>query len=115
MKNTLQKFSLFIVLAGLLGPSCGSTNSNSEPDYIVYEVNATEVQIDFFWNDKKGEPYGSFENLKNELDQTGKDLLFAMNGGMYKSDQSPQDLYIEKGITLKDIDTQEEGYGNFYM
>lgn len=115
MKNTLLKQGLFIVLACLLGPSCGSTNSNSEPDYIVYEVNPTEVQIDFFWKDKKDQPYGSFENLKNELDQTGKDLLFAMNGGMYRANQSPQGLYIEKGITLNEIDTQEEGYGNFYM
>ncbi len=38
-----------------------------------------------------------------------------MNGGMYLKDQSPQGLYIENGFTLSQIDTIQNGYGNFYL
>jgi len=45
----------------------------------------------------------------------GESLVFAMNGGMYNKDLSPQGLYIENGILLAQIDTITDGYGNFYM
>ena len=41
-------------------------------------------------------------------------MIFAMNGGMYKADQSPQGLFIKDRMTLSPIDTAS-GKGNFYL
>jgi uncharacterized protein YigE (DUF2233 family) len=41
-------------------------------------------------------------------------LIFAMNGGMYQTDNSPLGLYIENYKTITRLNTQS-GSGNFYM
>ncbi len=79
----------------------------------VYQV-LDHRQIRFFWKNKEGEHYANFTNLNTELRTERDSLLFAMNGGMYMPDRSPQGLYIEGGKTLQKIDTQK-GKGNFYM
>ncbi len=38
-----------------------------------------------------------------------------MNAGMYKSDLSPKDLFIENGIEKTKIDTMQKRYGNIYL
>ena len=45
----------------------------------------------------------------------GKELVFAMNGGMYLPNLSPQGLYIENGKVIKQLDKTQEAYGNFYL
>jgi uncharacterized protein YigE (DUF2233 family) len=40
--------------------------------------------------------------------------VFAMNGGMYKPDNSPQGLYIENREVAASLDTTT-GNGNFYL
>ena len=45
----------------------------------------------------------------------GETLVFAMNGGMYLKDKSPQGLYIENGVMKSKVDTIRNAYGNFYL
>ena len=71
--------------------------------------------INFYHKDPNGEYFTNFKSLKNYLSSINKRLTFAMNGGMYLRDLSPQGLYIENGNILKNIDTTQEAYGNFYM
>ncbi|MEL6257316.1 MAG: hypothetical protein AAFR87_35305, partial [Bacteroidota bacterium] len=82
---------------------------------LSYVLNPAEQDLDFYWKNDKGELYSNFKQLKNELRKEEKDLLFAMNGGMYLKDQSPQGLYIENGFILKELDKKHEAYGNFYL
>lgn len=70
--------------------------------------------INFYWKDDSGKILGSIQNLKTYVEASGKELRFAMNGGMYLRDQSPQGLYIEKGIAYVKLDTAS-GVGNFYL
>jgi len=79
----------------------------------IYQVR-DHRQIRLFWKNKNGQHYANFTNLNTELRTVGDSLLFAMNGGMYMPDHSPQGLYIESGKTLQAIDTGK-GKGNFYM
>lgn len=80
-----------------------------------YQLNPQKQDLRFFWKNASGENYGNFQNLKSALEKEGRQLRFAMNGGMYLRDQSPQGLFIENGIQKKKLDTIQEGYGNFYL
>ena len=56
-----------------------------------------------------GAPLGSFSALERE---TGASIAFATNGGMYHPDRRPVGLYVEDGVELAPLVTQE-GPGNF--
>lgn len=58
--------------------------------------------------------YRSIANLKKQIQQQKQTLLFAMNGGMYQTDNSPLGLYIENGEQITSIN-KRSGSGNFYM
>ncbi len=83
--------------------------------FLSYTVNPVKSNLKFYWKDSKGENYQNFENLKTELKENGKELVFAMNGGMYKQDLSPLGLYVEGGIVKTKLNTVKEAYGNFYL
>lgn len=96
------------------------TSSNSfktvEDERLVsYEVNLEEQDLQFFWKDDKGEIFRNHGNLKKWLASKNQKLQFAMNGGMYLQDRSPQGLYIQNGKELAKINLVEEAYGNFYL
>jgi uncharacterized protein YigE (DUF2233 family) len=82
--------------------------------YVNYIVNPTKKNIQFYWKNDTNENFGSIEKLKNWVAKKDKKLLFAMNGGMYKEDNSPQGLYIENNKVLSKVDTAS-GLGNFYL
>lgn len=106
-----------IVLVTLI-TSCAEQTSKKEYDtdrILAYEVNPKKDQLHFYWKNEQGEIYGNAKNLKAQLQTKQQELIFAMNGGMYKKDQSPQGLYIQNGITITPLDMQETGYGNFYL
>ncbi len=107
-------YSFFIVLL-LFSISSTLKARNQNDRFVMHEINTKGQKIRFFWKDDLGKNISNFENLKNWLSEEGDSLIFAMNGGMYNKDLSPQGLYIEKGKVLSDIDTAKSGYGNFYM
>jgi uncharacterized protein YigE (DUF2233 family) len=82
--------------------------------YVVHTVDLTKSDIQFYWKDSQGKPIGSLANLKAFCQSNNQELVFAMNGGMYLTDQSPQGLYVENNKLLKSLDTST-GYGNFYL
>jgi len=87
----------------------------NKTNILSHTVDLKKDTLNFYWKNEKGEIYNSFQNLKGELSQKDEKLVFAINGGMFKKGFSPQGLYIEKGITLSEIDTITKGYGNFYL
>ena len=102
-------FALFMVfLACQSSPSKNDQQQGlplvQQPDTIItdtriihYVADLTEVDVKFYWKGNKDEPYGNLGNLVHARDSAGESLLFAMNGGMYNKEQSPQGLYIEEG------------------
>jgi len=81
----------------------------------IVKVDLRKTNIQFFWKNKKGQLIRSLGDLKKEIEADDKELLFAMNAGMYQRDRNPQGLYIENGKTIKPLDTLQNGYGNFYL
>ncbi len=83
--------------------------------FLTYSVDIKNNQLQLFHSDKKDRPYRNFKNLIFDLNKKKKTLLFAMNGGMYLKDNSPQGLYIENGKEIKKLNTKKHDYGNFYL
>jgi uncharacterized protein YigE (DUF2233 family) len=82
--------------------------------FISYTTDPKKEDIKFYWKDDKKNRFGSIDNLKLRLSKNKQKLVFAMNGGMYKPDYSPQGLFIESTKTLSPLDTSS-GAGNFYL
>jgi len=116
----MKKNRLSAIIILLLGTtsfySIAQTKTPVDESIIIsYVVDPTKQELDFYWKDTNGINYGSIENLKTKFEKNRKQLVFAMNDGMYLKDGSPQGLYIESGITKSLIDSKNKGYGNFYM
>lgn len=77
--------------------------------YTVCEVNPAVDDLRLFLRDDQGDILGGFSAVEaNE----GRDLLFAMNAGMYHENRAPVGLYIEDGIEEMRLITRA-GPGNF--
>ena len=92
------------------------SNSNADnPDILSHVVNPNTQGLRFYLKDETGKNYASLQGLKTSLEKENKQLVFAMNGGMYQKNLTPLGLYIEKGKTLKSVNTVKNAYGNFYL
>ena len=80
--------------------------------FINFTTTASKIRL--YWKDDNGIIFRSIQNLKQYAEAQKKDLKFAMNGGMYLRDNSPQGLFIQEGKTIKALDTLS-GSGNFYL
>ena len=116
MLNSSYHFKpLFILLFSLAGLFSFDKRYQTIYDrFVVYKINPANQNLQFFWKDDKGQTYKSIANLKSWLAQNHKDLLFAMNGGMYKEDNTPKGLFIQNQEVKTPPDTSS-GPGNFYM
>lgn len=104
-------FCLFILMM-----SCTSTAQKIEDKRFVLHIVDLETQtLKFYHQNEAGHNFGNFKTLKHDLNKQNQELIFAMNGGMYLKDGSPQGLFIENQITKQEIDTTKEAYGNFYL
>lgn len=105
-----------ILIAVCVAIAClyGFTPASDDSTYLTYTVNPQQQAISMHWKNDSGQIYGSFSKVKADLARTKKQLVFAMNGGMYTESRSPLGLYIERGKTLQAINTREAS-GNFYM
>ena len=87
----------------------------NEDRFVIHTVNPKEKKLKFHWKSNDGAIYGSIKNLKDDFESSGLALKFAVNGGMYMKDQSPQGVFIQNGKILSPIAKTTSGYGNFYL
>lgn len=111
IEHAILLFLLSIVLVGCKSKLQGT--EWYEDDRITYHKIDPNTQQLAFYKAKNG--FLSFAKLAEELDSIGQKLVFAMNGGMFKKDFSPQGLYIENGQLITPLDTIKEKFGNFYL
>ncbi len=117
-KITLTFFSimvLVIISKANQAKEFSATSAKKYPNILSYEVDLQQTDLAFFYQDDQGENFGNAKNLKEYLAGKNKQLRFAMNGGMYNKDRTPQGLFIENGKQIGPIDRKEKGYGNFYL
>lgn len=76
--------------------------------YTICEVSAAQ-DLQVFLRDGDGEILGSFNAVERH---EGRDLLFAMNAGMYHDDRAPVGHYVEDGTQEMRV-ISSAGPGNF--
>ena len=104
--------TVFLILIGMNGFCNPSVNKDAH--ILSYVVNPKKQSLHFYWKDSNGNIFRSIQNLKNNLARQDKTLVFAMNGGMYDTQNAPQGLFIQNGKLLHNLDTNT-GAGNFYL
>lgn len=115
MKFTKKTISFGIIILGIIGFAAFARISNQNEHILSHTVNLKEQHIRLYFKNDKGENFRNFQNLKDWLASKSEKLVFAMNGGMFNKDFSPQGLFIENGVVKSPMDTIQNGYGNFYM
>lgn len=106
----LNIISLIILISFVFGKKI----ENDDIRFVSYVVNPKKQHVALYWKNEKQENFRNIENLKLWLSKRNKELLFGMNGGMYKKDYAPQGLFIEGKIMKASLDTTS-GNGNFYL
>lgn len=104
------KFLLGLIFLGF----CIGTSSAQErdPEFISFVTDPSSIKL--YWKDDSARIFRSIKNLRRFTESKNQVLRFAMNGGMYTRDNSPQGLFIENGHTHTPLDTLS-GAGNFYL
>ena len=81
------------LLAAIVGFALFSFCDSENNDAILsFEANPSELEIKMYLNREDGSNYTTLGALKEALSSQGKELLFAMNGGMYTKDLRPLGL-----------------------
>jgi uncharacterized protein YigE (DUF2233 family) len=90
---------------------CGSKTVDDAP-FTVCRVDLNSEQLDLFWRDDAGRPFRQFSALREALKPQGKQLVFAVNAGMYRPDFAPVGLFVAGGRELTPLN-HHVGSGNF--
>jgi uncharacterized protein YigE (DUF2233 family) len=113
---TRRSFAGLIAAIGVGGAASAACAPKSfdSARFTVCAFNPRHDDIRLFWSGDDGRAYGSLAALAAALKAKGERLTFAMNAGMFKEDQSPVGLYVEKRLKLHDADTRS-GPTNFHL
>jgi uncharacterized protein YigE (DUF2233 family) len=90
---------------------CGARTAG-DTAFTACRVNLHIEQLQLFWRDDTGRPYRQFSALRDALQLKGKQLVFAVNAGMYRPDFSPVGLFVTEGRELEPLN-RHVGSGNF--
>ncbi len=110
-------FWLLIALASADASVAASafTVRHQDASFDVYRLDQGEEQrLRFFWKRPDGTDYGSLHALREALEAEGRELVFAVNGGIYSEQFTPLGLYIENGERYYQLN-RGEGGGNFFL
>ncbi len=81
----------------------------------IYCVPMALNGLQLLCTDEQKVPFQDIKTLKSYCQSQQKQLVFAMNVGMYTTENLPKGLYIEQKQTLVALDTAQTGFGNFYL
>ncbi len=95
----------FSAANGMASAACAPKDFDGAK-FTVCAFNPRRDDIRLFWKGSDGRPYGSLAALAEALKAKGETLVFAMNAGMFKQDQSPVGLYVENRRKLHEADTR---------
>jgi uncharacterized protein YigE (DUF2233 family) len=83
-----------------------------DTSFTACRVDLRHERLGLFWRDGAGRPYRRFSALSEDLENQGKQLVLAMNGGMYQPNFSPVGLFVAEGLELFPLN-RRTGSGNF--
>jgi uncharacterized protein YigE (DUF2233 family) len=99
----------------LLNAGC-TVRSVGSARFRVCEYGLDTIELRLYWKDEKGEQIGDLHRLREIITAEGRELVAAMNAGMYggDADSTPVGIYIERGRELVPLNLRDSAGGNFY-
>lgn len=82
--------------------------------YTVCRVDLSKETLELFLNDENKVPFKRFATLESWLAKRGRQLVFAMNAGMYHQDYSPVGMFVANGSPMTPVNLAR-GEGNFFL
>lgn len=113
MKKLLRLLALSCAV-GLVVAAAGAATAAAEPRYTVVEIDLGTERLELFLRDETGAEFKRFDRLEAWLAAQGRQLVFAVNAGMYHADFSPVGLLVQDGRELAPLNL-EAGAGNFFL
>ncbi len=90
---------------------CGAKTAGDRV-FTACQVNLKAEQLELFWRDDAGRPFREFSALRDALQAKGRQLIFAVNAGMYQPNYSPVGLFVAGGREFVPLN-RHVGSGNF--
>jgi uncharacterized protein YigE (DUF2233 family) len=84
-------------------------------NFDIYNVPMVQNGLKLLCTDDQKVPFRDVKTLKSYLENKQQQLVFAMNAGMYTTENLPKGVYIEQKQTIFALDTAQTGFGNFYL
>ncbi|MDH6591016.1 uncharacterized protein YigE (DUF2233 family) [Variovorax sp. TBS-050B] len=112
MKKLLRLLALSCAV-GLAVAAAGVATA-ADPRYTVVEIDPRTDRLELFLRDRTGAPFHRFDRLEAWLAGQGRQLVFAVNAGMYHADFSPVGLLVQEGRELAPLNL-DAGAGNFFL
>jgi len=81
---------------------------------IACEVDPAVLEVAVRYADAEGKPYRSLDAFDAAMRKAGRQVILAMNAGMYHEDMSPVGLLVEDGRQVAPLETRD-GAGNFFL
>ncbi len=108
MRNTVIWKLLFASLAAAtsaneaFGADCRESTFKGLT-YIACDVHLAKDRLEIYYRDESHALIGTFDALERRLAKAGRQLVFAMNGGMFEESGDPVGLLLINGTTLHEI------------
>ena len=83
-------------------------------DFILHTYNPNTESISLYYKDANNKLLRTLGSLKQFVESNKKELIFAMNGGMYHPDFAPVGLFIADHTMHKPVNLNR-GNGNFFI
>ncbi len=105
----MKRLLICLLLCALL-PSVRA----AEARYTVVTVDPAREDLRLFLADEAGQAFKSFRRLSAWLAGRERELVFAVNAGMYHHDFTPVGLLVQDGKQIAPLNLAD-GVGNFFM
>ena len=103
-----------LIMAVLLVTGRGINKPFPQDRMVSCIIDPQKQDLQLYYKDDSGHILSSIGHLKDYLEHKNRKLIFAMNGGMFRPDNSPVGLFIQQQTTVTPLDTAA-GNGNFYL
>ena len=110
----MRKLLLLLALCVAGAASLAAAPARAEPRYTVVKIDLRKDRLALFLRDDAGVEFRRFDRLEAWLAAHNRQLLFAVNAGMYHADFSPVGLLVQEGREVSPLNLSA-GTGNFFL
>ena len=114
IQKKISLFFLVVAFFSFTSPRNHHKKNFEEERFVSYIVDPKKLDVALFWKDDAGNLIRNFSNLQKLVSLQNRQLVFAMNAGMYQEDNTPLGLFIDHQKVVTALNTKS-GYGNFYF